>query len=121
MLCLALRQGDILNPFLLVDRAIHNPFARAWLQEKASTDVWTTPGGHRRIRASALKKLTDSRCGVQPHDVTATTQEISATEKARLAAVDRSGLVHSIASTELQRLVWLAAEITCSSSDLIGQ
>ena len=95
------------------------PTARAWLQDKAGSDVWTTPGGHRRIRASALKKLTERQSiAIKNLDEQHVFEEC-AQEEARLAAVTMSKLTQHRDSPELNRLVWLAAEITSCPISLL--
>jgi excisionase family DNA binding protein len=94
-----------------------------WL-ESGALPSWKTPGGHRRVRLSAVTRLLAARAG-QPQPVQtaagtdpefrtdpAPTHPLPQDEQARLAAVAASGLVDSAAEPVFDRLTWLATQVT---------
>jgi len=112
-----------------------------WL-ESGALPSWKTPGGHRRVRLSAVLKLLDERArkgqpnaamgsaasapasaaaapalptavpGLQPHP-------LPTDEAARLAAVAASGLLDSAPEDVFDRLAWLAAQVTACPMALV--
>jgi excisionase family DNA binding protein len=105
-----------------------------WL-ESGALPSWKTPGGHRRVRLSAVLQLLEDRArerqggarpaplkGVAaPAQVAAAPAPVAATprphplpvdEPARLAAVEASGLIDSPAEDVFDRLTWLATQVT---------
>jgi len=107
-----------------------------WL-ESGALPSWKTPGGHRRVRLSAVLKLLEDRArarqtgnrrggavkdgpspGAVPagEAVTATPHPqphpLAPDEPARLAAVEASGLLGSPPEDVFDRLTWLATQVT---------
>jgi excisionase family DNA binding protein len=101
-----------------------------WL-ESGALPSWKTPGGHRRVRLSAVLTLLEERARArqtgrrgsppprpasspadpavqyahQPHP-------LAADEPARLTAVEASGLLDSAPEDVFDRLTWLATQVT---------
>ncbi len=93
-----------------------------WL-ESGALPSWKTPGGHRRVRLSAVTRLLAAKAGqAPPRTGPATDPEfrpghapghpVPPDEKARLAAVAASGLVDSAPEPVFDRLTWLATQVT---------
>jgi len=98
-----------------------------WL-ESGALPSWKTPGGHRRVRLSAVLKLLEDRArerqgSVRPGPLKSVPALASAPaaprphplpldEPARLAAVDASGLLDSPPEDVFDRLTWLATQVT---------
>jgi excisionase family DNA binding protein len=93
-----------------------------WL-ESGALPSWKTPGGHRRVRLSAVTRLLAAKAGqAPPRAGLATDPEfrpghapghpVPPDEKARLAAVAASGLVDSAPEPVFDRLTWLATQVT---------
>ncbi|KQY16963.1 excisionase [Massilia sp. Root133] len=93
-----------------------------WL-ESGALPSWKTPGGHRRVRLSAVTRLLSAKAGqAPPRAGPATDPEfrpghapghpVPPDEKARLAAVAASGLVDSAPEPVFDRLTWLATQVT---------
>jgi len=110
-----------------------------WL-ESGALPSWKTPGGHRRVRLSAVLKLLDERARKgQPNGTMASAASASPAavpalpaavpgprshplhtdEAARLAAVAASGLLDSAPEDVFDRLVWLAAQVTACPMALV--
>ncbi len=109
--------------------------AQQWM-ESGALPVWKTPGGHRRVRLSAVRRLLaefGATCprpagGVQDGAVPAVQPEapledefrplpqpgypVPGNEAARLAAVAASGLMDTPAEDVFDRITWLAAQVT---------
>ena len=97
-----------------------------WI-ENGLLPAWKTPGGHRRVRLSAVSALlreragaapllspTDPDCLANPMHRAQAVPALPANEPARLAALAATGLVGSAPETVFDRLTWLAAQITGS-------
>nr|WP_314541919.1 GAF domain-containing protein [uncultured Massilia sp.] len=99
--------------------------AQLWL-ESGALPSWKTPGGHRRVRLSAVTRLLEEKAGrsqgAAPPPVLAHDPEflpaavprypVPADERARLAALHASGLVDSAPEDVFDRLTWLATQVT---------
>jgi excisionase family DNA binding protein len=87
-----------------------------WI-ENGALPAWKTPGGHRRVRLSAVSALLRARAGLkpvgEPGDFPAPPAgALPGQERARLIALQATGLVNSPAEPVFDRLTWLAAEVT---------
>jgi excisionase family DNA binding protein len=101
-----------------------------WL-ESGALPSWKTPGGHRRVRLSAVTRLLADKAGRAPAQAGpgadpesrpelrpefqpnfAPGHPMPRDEKARLAAVAASGLVDSAPEPVFDRLTWLATQVT---------
>jgi len=93
--------------------------AQQWI-ENGALPAWKTPGGHRRVRLSAVSALLRKRAGgtVQagsgdPGDFLADAAcALPGHEHARLMALRATGLVDSEAEAVFDRLTWLATQVT---------
>lgn len=99
--------------------------AQLWL-ESGALPSWKTPGGHRRVRLSAVTRLLEEKAGrsqaasaplVLASDpeflpAAAPRYPVPAGERARLAALQASGLVDSAPEDVFDRLTWLATQVT---------
>ncbi len=101
--------------------------AQLWIQGGALAS-WTTPGGHRRVRRSAVLELLRQR-GIadgEPGKAPATPADaeflpaaspaypVGRDEAARLRAVAALGIIDTPAEHVFDRLTWLAAQVTGS-------
>ena len=82
-----------------------------WL-ESGALPSWKTPGGHRRVRLSAVTRLLAAEAGQPPQTQAAPDHPVPQDEKARLTAVAASGLVDSAPEPVFDRLTWLATQVT---------
>jgi len=98
-----------------------------WL-ESGALPSWKTPGGHRRVRLSAILKLLEDRARKReaggrvslaapvavPDTGTAAPRAhpLALDEAARLAAVEASRLLDSPPEDVFDRLTWLATQVT---------
>ncbi|WP_323139832.1 GAF domain-containing protein [Massilia phyllosphaerae] len=99
-----------------------------WL-ESGALPSWKTPGGHRRVRLSAVLRLLEDRARARQGGVRAGPLKSVAApapvvppppgphplpvdEPARLAAVEASGLIDSPQENVFDRLTWLATQVT---------
>lgn len=82
-----------------------------WL-ESGALPSWKTPGGHRRVRLSAVTRLLAAEAGQPPQIQAAPDHPVPQDETARLAAVAASGLVDSAPEPVFDRLTWLATQVT---------
>lgn len=98
-----------------------------WL-ESGALPSWKTPGGHRRVRLSAVLKLLEDRArqpgarGAAPSSTPAAAapapsegpraHPLPTDETARLAAVEASKLLDSPPEDVFDRLTWLATQVT---------
>lgn len=92
--------------------------AQLWI-ENGALEAWKTPGGHRRVRLSAVKKLVERRAAAP---ATPTDPEflpapdpaypVAQGEAARLAALCATGLVDSPEEEVFDRVTRLAAQVT---------
>jgi len=102
--------------------------AQQWI-ENGLLPAWKTPGGHRRVRLSAVSALLRERAGLAPPAPAPVPAAAAAAllparvpayapqpvdEHARLAALDASGLADSGAEAVFDRLAWLATQVTDS-------
>jgi excisionase family DNA binding protein len=100
--------------------------AQLWL-ESGALPSWKTPGGHRRVRHSAVMNLLEEKArrsqaasmptALDPADpeflpASVHPYPVPANEKARLAALQASGLVDSATEAMFDRLTWLATQVT---------
>lgn len=92
-----------------------------WL-ESGALPSWKTPGGHRRVRLSAVTRLLAAKAGQTPPEAGPDTDPglrpdavpehpVPPDEQARLAAVAASGLVDSAPEPVFDRLTWLATQV----------
>lgn len=110
--------------------------AQLWI-ENGAIPSWKTPGGHRRVRLSAVKQLMEERGLVAPAAaapapapaVASSTEFLpSATaaypvphdEARRLLALDAARIVDTPAESVFDRLTWLASQVTESPMALIS-
>lgn len=88
-----------------------------WM-ESGALPAWKTPGGHRRVRLSAVLALRQQRDGPEPDGVSpgyraqAAHYPMAEEEAQRLAALARTRLLDSPAEEVFDRLVRLAAQTT---------
>lgn len=98
-----------------------------WL-ESGALPSWKTPGGHRRVRLSAVLKLLEDRArerqggarsgpaksasAAAPVTAPPRPHPLPLDEPARLAAVEASGLIDSAPEGVFDRLTWLATQVT---------
>jgi excisionase family DNA binding protein len=100
--------------------------AQLWL-ESGALPSWKTPGGHRRVRLSAVTRLLEEKAGrtqavaalavpvaADPEflPAAAPAYPVAVNERARLAALQASGLVDSGKENVFDRLAWLATQVT---------
>jgi excisionase family DNA binding protein len=98
--------------------------AQLWL-ESGALPSWKTPGGHRRVKLSAVNRLLDAKRTAaaaasapspppHPEFLPATARAFPAPsdEAARLAAVQASGLLDTPPEQVFDRLTWLATQVT---------
>lgn len=108
--------------------------AQLWM-ERGALPTWKTPGGHRRVRMSAVLRLLEARSAAADQaaarpapppvmrssakaadaeflPVAAPAHPEPANEAARLAALEASGLMDSGAEKVFDRLTWLASQVT---------
>ena len=102
--------------------------AQQWI-ENGLLPAWKTPGGHRRVRLSAVSALLRERAGLAPAAPQYGAPGVFASEgspcplpeneAARLAALDATGLLDSEAEAVFDRLTFLAAQVTDSPMALL--
>ena len=98
--------------------------AQLWMESGAILS-WKTPGGHRRCRQADVQAVIDQRrakATVAPPATAALTAEFLpdagalyptlAGEPARLAALAATGLIDSSPEARLDRITWLATQVT---------
>ncbi|MFC4932574.1 GAF domain-containing protein [Massilia sp. GCM10023247] len=90
--------------------------AQLWI-ENGALAAWKTPGGHRRVRLSEVNRLLAARGGLAPAAgpddfAPQSGGSLPRHERARLAALQATGLLDSPAEAVFDRLTWLAAEVT---------
>jgi len=106
--------------------------AQVWM-ESGDLPAWKTPGGHRRVRYSAVMRLVRERVAAKDVDTaagapmaaeflpaTAPDYPVPANEAQRLAALAQSGLMDSEDDAAFDRLTWLASHATGCPMALIG-
>ena len=107
--------------------------AQLWI-ESGALESWKTPGGHRRVRLSAVTRLHESRSGKQRLENVPTrtlpsgpeflpnptpTYPLPDDEVERLLAVDATALVDSAEDPVFDRLTWLATLVSDTPMALI--
>lgn len=100
--------------------------AQTWIESGAIAS-WKTPGGHRRVRLSAVTHLLEQRVKKKPAIAGSGLSEpsameflplakpdypVPANEAERLLAVDRTDIMDTPADPIFDRLTWLASQIT---------
>jgi excisionase family DNA binding protein len=96
--------------------------AQLWL-ESGALPSWKTPGGHRRVKLSAVTRLLEAKRSaavsappLPPHPeflpAAARAFPAPSDEGARLAAVQASGLLDTAPEPVFDRLTWLATQVT---------
>jgi excisionase family DNA binding protein len=98
--------------------------AQLWI-ESGALEAWKTPGGHRRVRLSAVTRLLERRAVGVPGGqaaAAAADPEFVATrepaypvppdERARLAALRMTHLVDTPPEDVFDRITWLATQVT---------
>ncbi|QWT19392.1 GAF domain-containing protein [Bacillus sp. NP157] len=103
--------------------------AQKWI-ESGALESWKTPGGHRRMRRSAVIALLEERTALAADPLHAMSPELRAernpaylvpeNEAARLRAVARTGLLDSPPEATFDRLTWLACLVTGTPVSLIS-
>jgi excisionase family DNA binding protein len=81
--------------------------AQLWI-ESGALGAWKTPGGHRRVRLSAVTGLLDRRATRVPRAQAAP----SPADPARLAALRMTNLVDTPPEDVFDRITWLATQVT---------
>ena len=110
--------------------------AQLWI-ENGAIPSWKTPGGHRRVRLSAVKRLMEQRDGGtvaadagEKHTKVASSVEflpapaplypVAHDEAERLLALDAARIVDTAPESVFDRLTWLASQVTESPMALIS-
>ena len=112
--------------------------AQLWI-ENGAIPSWKTPGGHRRVRLSAVKRLMEQRGAVPATaevpalavapatpssteflPVPAPAYPVAHDEAQRLLALDAAHIVDTPAESVFDRLTWLASQVTESPMALIS-
>ena len=103
--------------------------AQKWI-ESGALESWKTPGGHRRMRQSAVIALLDERTAMSTDALGTIPQELRAErappyptardEAARLRMVGRTGLLDTTADPAFDRITWLAGLITGAPISVIS-
>jgi excisionase family DNA binding protein len=103
--------------------------AQKWI-ESGALESWKTPGGHRRMRRSAVLALLEERTAMVGDAHQAIAQELRPErsalypvphdEAARLRAVGRTGLLDTTSDPAFDRITRLAALITGTPVSLIS-
>lgn len=108
--------------------------AQLWI-ENGAIPSWKTPGGHRRVRLSAVRRLMEQRNGgiapagaVKPEGASgveflpaaAPRYPVAHDEAERLLALDATRLVDTPPESVFERLTWLASQVTDSPMALIS-
>jgi excisionase family DNA binding protein len=102
--------------------------AQVWM-ENGDLPAWKTPGGHRRVRHSAVMRLVRERAAPAVEAPTALGEEflpatapdypVPVDEARRLAALGASGLLDSDNDDAFDRVTWLASHATSCPMALI--
>lgn len=110
--------------------------AQLWI-ENGAIPSWKTPGGHRRVRLSAVRRLMEQRngdiapagaaktkthaaSGVEFLPAAAPPYPVAHDEADRLLALDAARLVDTPPESVFDRLTWLASQVTDSPMALIS-
>jgi excisionase family DNA binding protein len=108
--------------------------AQLWI-ENGAIPSWKTPGGHRRVRLSAIKQLMEER-GLMPQSVAVPTPAVASSaeflplptadypvphdEARRLLALDAARIIDTPSESVFDRLTWLASQVTESPMALVS-
>ncbi len=94
--------------------------AQKWI-ESGAIESWKTPGGHRRMRRSAVLSLLEERTAIaslpglviseELRPERAPTYPVSGDEAARMRALGRTGLLDTAPDPAFDRITWLASVI----------
>jgi excisionase family DNA binding protein len=103
--------------------------AQKWI-ESGALPSWKTPGGHRRMRRSAVIALLEERTAMAADPLAAMSPELRPErspsypvpddEAARLRAVGRTGLLDTPPEPAFDRITWLASLIAGTPVSLIS-
>ena len=108
--------------------------AQLWI-ENGAIPSWKTPGGHRRVRLSAVRRLMEQRNGERGPAAPAKTAAasdieflpaaaplypVAHDEAERLLALDATRLIDTPPESVFDRLTWLASQVTDSPMALIS-
>lgn len=108
--------------------------AQLWI-ENGAIPSWKTPGGHRRVRLSAVRRLMEQRngqtvvagaakttvaSGIEFLPAAAPPYPVAHDEAQRLLALDAVQLVDTPPESVFDRLTWLASQVTDSPMALIS-
>lgn len=107
--------------------------AQQWIEGGAIAS-WKTPGGHRRVRLSAVQALIERKNMASASETGTPSQAMGqefrclksaayptpANEKQRLRALAASGLIESAPEREFDRLTWLATHIANAPIALVS-
>lgn len=103
--------------------------AQKWI-ENGALESWKTPGGHRRMRRSAVVALLEERLAMAIDPTQALAGELRPPrdpdfpvpddEASRLRAVARTGLLDTPADPAFDRITWLACQMTGASAAVIS-
>ncbi|WP_194727140.1 GAF domain-containing protein [Noviherbaspirillum malthae] len=109
--------------------------AQLWI-ESGAIPSWKTPGGHRRVRRSALLPLIESHVKAQgngPESMSVAPMlaadyqmpidppyQVAVNESDRLKALASSGLIDTAPEQVFDRLTWLASEIAATPMALMS-
>lgn len=94
--------------------------AQLWM-ENGNLPSWKTPGGHRRVQLSSVRRLQQrlAHDAGEPEVVPLSGAALTPAEAQRLAAVDRSGLWERAIGPIFDPLTWLAATVTTAPIALL--
>lgn len=101
--------------------------AQQWI-ESGRIPSWKTPGGHRRVKRSAVMSLVERSCQASSVDVNSDEfilpvrpeYPVSVDEIGRLKALAATGLVDSAPERAFDRLTWLATQVTGTPMALVS-
>jgi excisionase family DNA binding protein len=103
--------------------------AQKWI-ESGALESWKTPGGHRRMRRSAVVALLEERMAMAGDPNLSVPGELRPArmpeypqpenEASRLLAVARTGLLDTPPDPALDRITWLACQVTGAPAAVIS-
>lgn len=103
--------------------------AQKWI-ESGALESWKTPGGHRRMRRSAVVALLEERMAMSADFPQALASELRPArapayplpddEASRLRAVARTGLLDTAPDPAFDRITWLACQLTGAPAAVIS-
>lgn len=103
--------------------------AQKWI-ESGAMESWKTPGGHRRMRRSAVLTLLEERTAIASVPGTVLSEElrpertpsypVSCDEGARLRSIGRTGLLDTAPDPAFDRITWLAGVIAGTPMSLMS-